>query len=242
MRSLLRKALLVSLVAVSALTAVNQILISKLLFLLLYLGLLLSSLITRGHARTVLGLAVGFVANLVVYTLLSVLAILIGRYLRRRQLSVKPSPSIVAVAVVLLLGSLLVLSVSLWMLYSMISHSYDWNDFRMSISTFVNAIFFGLTLLQIAFSLMGIIVSIGLLQLRESARKAAIFLSTVPVVILIFSLFIFLGANSRTGREGIAAAYGAMLYGAFLLLLLPVSICWCIALMRIRVKSQFPGN
>jgi hypothetical protein len=78
MRSLLRKALLVSLVAVSALTAVNQIpisilisipisiLISKLLFLLLYPGLLLSSLITRGHARTVLGLAVGFVANLVV--------------------------------------------------------------------------------------------------------------------------------------------------------------------------------
>jgi len=90
---------------------------------------------------------------------------------------------------------------------------------------------------------MGIIVSIGLLQLRESARKAAIFLSTVPVVILTFSLLIFLSANaSRTGREGIAAGYGFFLYGAFFLLLLPLSIWWCIALMRARVKAQFPEN
>jgi hypothetical protein len=83
----------------------------------------------------------------------------------------------------------------------------------------VNAMYFALNLLQIAFSQMGIIVSIGLLQLREAARKAA---------------------NSRTGREGIAAGYGAMLYGTFLLLLLPLSIWWCVALRRVRVKSQFP--
>jgi hypothetical protein len=91
-------------------------------------------------------------------------------------------------------------------------------------STFVNAMFFAFNLLQIAF------------------RKAAILLSTVPVAILIFSLFIFLSASSRTGREGVAAGYGAMLYGTFLLFLLPLSIWWCIALMRVRVKSQFPEN
>jgi hypothetical protein len=255
MRSLLRKALLVSLAIVSGLTAVNHIpisiLISKLLFLLLYPGWLLSLLITRGRygsgleelARPALGFVVGFVANLAVYTLLSVLAISIGRRLRRRQISAKPSSSILAVAVVLLLGSLLILSVSLWTLNYMIQHSYDWNDFRMSISTLVNAMFFALTLLQIIFSLMGIIVSIGLLQLREFARKAAIFLSTVPIVILTFCLLILLTANeSRTGREGIAAGYGFFLYGAFFLPLLPLSIWWCIALMGARVKAQFPEN
>jgi hypothetical protein len=82
----------------------------------------------------------------------------------------------------------------------------------MSVSTLVNAMFFALTLLQIVFSLMGIIVSIGLLQLRESARVAAIFLSTVPAAILAISLLIFLGANSRRGREGMAAGYGFFLY------------------------------
>jgi fumarate reductase subunit D len=254
MRSLLRKALLVSLAIVSGLTAVNHItisiLISKLLFLLLYPGLLLSLLVTRGRygsgleelARPALGFIVGFVANLVVYTLLSVLAISIGRRLRRRQPPVKPSASIVAVAVALLLGSLLILSVSLWTLNDMIQHSYDWNQFRMSISTFIGAIFFGLTLLQIAFSLMGIIVSIGLLQLRESARKATIFLSTVPVAILIFSLLLFLGATPARGRGEFVAAYVAELYGAFFLLLLPLSIWWCFVLTRVRVKSQFPEN
>jgi len=125
----------------------------------------------------------------------------------------------------------------------MLQHSYDWNDFRMSISTLVNAMFFALTLLQIVFSLMGIIVSIGLLQLRESARMTAIFLSIVPAAILAFSLLIFLGANnSRRGREGMAAGYGFFLYGALLLLLLPLSIWWCIALTRARVRSQFLEN
>jgi tellurite resistance protein TehA-like permease len=124
----------------------------------------------------------------------------------------------------------------------MISHSYDWNNFRMSISTFVNAIFFGLTLLQIAFSLMGIIVAIGLLQLRESARRAAIFLSTVPVAILAMSLLLFLGATSEHGRGGIGAMYGVWLYGAFFLLLLPLSIWWCVVLTRAGVKPQFSRN
>jgi hypothetical protein len=159
-----------------------------------------------------------------------------------RQNTVKPSLSIVAVAVVLLLGSLLILSASLWMLNSMIQHSYNWNQFLQSISTFVNAVFFGLTLLQIAFSLMGIIVSVGLLQLREWARNAAIILSTVPVTILAFSLLIFLGAVSQTGRGGIAAGYAVLLYGAFFLLLLPLSIWWYVVLARERVKSQFSRN
>lgn len=254
MRSLLRKALFVSLAIVSGLTAVNQIrisiLISRLLFFLLCPGLVLSSLITRGGyrsgleelARPALGFALGFVANLVVYTLLSVLVISIGRRLRRRQGSAKPSASIVAVAVVLLLGSLLILSVSLWGLYSVIHDSYDWNDFRRSILTLVNAVFFALTLLQIIFSLIGIMVSIGLLQLREFARRAAFFLSTVPLPILAFSLLIFLDANSRRGREGMAAGYGFFLYGAFLLLLLPLSIWWCVVLTRAGVKSQFLEN
>ena len=173
MRSLLRRALLVALVIVSGLTAVSQIrtsiLISRLLSFLLSPGLVLSLPITRGRdgsvleelARHALGFALGFIANLVVYTLLSVLAISIGRRLARRQVSAKPSASIVAVAAALLLGSLLILGVSSWELYSTIQHSYDWNDFRMSVSTLVNAVFFALTVLQIIFSLVGIMVSLA---------------------------------------------------------------------------------
>jgi hypothetical protein len=44
-----------------------------------------------------------------------------------------------------------------------IQNSYDGHDFRMFVSTLVNAMFFALTLLQIVFSLMGITVGIGLL-------------------------------------------------------------------------------
>lgn len=78
--------------------------------------------------------------------------------------------------------------------------------------------------------------------MRELARRTAIFLSTVPVAILVFSLLVFLDAGPRTGREGMAAGYGFLLYGAFLLLLLPLSIWWFVVLTRAGVKSQFLEN
>lgn len=56
----------------------------------------------------------------------------------------------------------------------MIHHSYDWNDSRTSVSTLVNALFFVLTLLPIIFSLMGIMVSIGLLQLPEVRTRTRV--------------------------------------------------------------------
>ena len=86
MKSLLRKSLLVSLVIVSGLTAAIRPIGSNVLFFLLYPGLMLSLLITGGHGGTVFedraGLAVGFVGNVVVYTLLSALAISIGLRLK----------------------------------------------------------------------------------------------------------------------------------------------------------------
>jgi hypothetical protein len=86
MKSLLRKAVRVSLVIVSGPTASNQCLGSDVLFFLLYPGLMLSLQITGGHGGTVLedraGPAVGFAANLVVYTLLSALAISIEHRLK----------------------------------------------------------------------------------------------------------------------------------------------------------------
>jgi hypothetical protein len=159
-----------------------------------------------------------------------------------RRGSAKPSAALVAIAVVLLLGSLVILSASFWVLHSMNQRFSSWNQFRMSISTFVNAVFFWLTLLQIAFSLIGIITSIGLLQLRERARKAAVFLSTVPAAILAFTVLTFAGATSETGRGGLVAGYALLLYGAVFLIVLPVSIWWLVVLTRDRVKSQFSGN
>ena len=151
----------------------------------------------------------------------------------------KPSVGIVAVAVALFLGSVLILGLSVWFLSSMVERAHNWNQFVQSISTFVDAMFFGLALLQVGFSLAGIVVSAGLLRLREGARKAAIFLCVIPPAILASSVAIFFGAARETEPGGTAAGYAVFVYGAFLFWMLPLSIWWLVALTREGAKAQF---
>jgi len=96
-----------------------------------------------------------------------------------------------------------------------------------------------LTILQVGFSLLGILTSVGLLRLRERARIAAIFLSTVPVLVVVFGLFLFVATNQPHGPASIAAGLGIVMYGAFLAILLPVSIWWLVVLTRDEARSHF---
>jgi len=91
--------------------------------------------------------------------------------------------------------------------------------------------------IQIAFSLLGIITSIGLLHLREPARKAAIFLSTVSLLILVLGLSFLLAVARSTHNPLFGAAF--LLYGALFVILIPISIWWLVLLRRESVRSQF---
>jgi hypothetical protein len=129
--------------------------------------------------------------------------------------------SIIAIATGLLIGSVLIISGSIWLLFVR-------PDFLFLLPVFV---------IQIAFSLLGIITAIGLLHLHEPARKAAIFLSTVPLIVLFFALLFLLAAARSTHNLVFAAAF--LIYGALFVILIPISIWWLVLLRRESVRSQF---
>ena len=130
--------------------------------------------------------------------------------------------SIVAVATVLLIGCVLVPAGSF----------YLW---------FVNPAFLYFLLpiivIEFALSLLGIVTSIGLLLLREPARKAAIFLSAVPILVLIFALVILVGASRST--HNLVVAIPVLICGALFVILLPLSVWWLVLLHRDSVRFQF---
>ncbi len=127
-----------------------------------------------------------------------------------------------------------------WLLKRILEQSsYTTAQFLLYARSTANATVDLLTVLQIAFSLLGIVTAIGLLLLREWARKATIFLSTVPVCVLLFALLVFFDATHATGRGGLVAAYGFLMYGVFLLILIPLSIWWYVLLTRDKVRAQF---
>jgi hypothetical protein len=91
--------------------------------------------------------------------------------------------------------------------------------------------------IEIVFSMLGIITSIGLLRLHEAARKAAIFLATVPLLILFFALLALLAAAGRTHNFFFAG--GFLICGALFVILIPISIWWRVVLRRESVRSHF---
>ncbi|MGP0017975.1 MAG: hypothetical protein ACLPHP_05360 [Candidatus Sulfotelmatobacter sp.] len=131
--------------------------------------------------------------------------------------------SIIAIATVLLIGSV---SIPAWGIY------------RIFVSpTLRDFLWWFVLVIQIAFGSMGIITSIGLLRVHEAARKAAIFLATAPLCILVLALFVLLAAARSTHGLLFVAAFLA--FGALLLILIPISIWWIIVLRRDNVRSQF---
>ena len=88
MKKILAEAIISSLLVVSALMIAVRFVVSDMLFYLLYPGLMLGLLITGGHGGTVfedrIAAIVGFLVNLLVYTLVLSIAISIWRRTRAR--------------------------------------------------------------------------------------------------------------------------------------------------------------
>lgn len=93
---------------------------------------------------------------------------------------------------------------------------------------------------QIGFSFFAILTSAGLFRLKEKARKRAIFLSTVPLGLVVFVLLIFLsGTVSDNGASSANALIAMVLYVPLFLILLPLSAWWFFLLRRDSIRQQF---
>jgi hypothetical protein len=87
------------------------------------------------------------------------------------------------------------------------------------------------------FSRLGSLVSIGLLRSQEPARKAAIFPLTVPLLLLVLAMLVFLAAARST--HNVLFAGPVLIFGGLFAILLPINICSPVLLGRDRVRSQF---
>jgi len=140
-----------------------------------------------------------------------------------------PPPSIVAVAVVQFLGSLPFLYVCGTTLWGAVWVTHELAKSPMLI------VVLGLPIL---FSLMAVVTSIGLLRLREWARRATLYLATLPVSGCAFFLILY------HPRDVYGAPFAVRdishLVGKILLaILIPVSIWWWVLFTRNTVRSQF---
>jgi hypothetical protein len=149
------------------------------------------------------------------------------------------SPSVIAAAVGLLLWSAMIFLGGTWYIVRLYKQIGSINQILLYAHDSSTAIFYLLAIAQISFGLAGIVTSIGLLNLRERARSAAIFLSTVPIAVVGFALLIFAGGGNGHGGAALTAAYGLIVYGCFFVILLPLSIWWFVLFSREGVRAQF---
>jgi hypothetical protein len=160
--------------------------------------------------------------------------------------------SVIATAVVEFLGSVLALFVSLVFLQA------DIDRYRMSEKLvhiygpasafhFLDPAFYIVYMvLPMSFGLLGIVCALGLLRLREWARKGTLFLATVPVLVcVLLVLFHPSAVFPPDPGQGTILAFGGGVYLALfvylLVVLIPISIWWQILLTREGVRSQFRG-
>jgi hypothetical protein len=140
-----------------------------------------------------------------------------------------PPPSIVAVAVVQFLGSLPFLYVCGTTLWGAVWVTHELANSPMLI------VVLGLPFL---FSLMAVVTSIGLLRLREWARRATLYLAILPVSGCV--LFLILYHPRDVYGAPFAVRDISHLVGKVLLaILIPVSIWWWVLFTRNTVRSQF---
>jgi hypothetical protein len=148
----------------------------------------------------------------------------------------KPSGPIVAVAAIQLLGGLAALvPPGLYFVALIQSHRlFPTLNFQ-SLDPAVYAVYVAI---PICFGLFGIVASIGLLRLREWARRITLLLSIISVSGC--ALLIIL----RPPSVFPLAIGGGLYFLAFellLVILIPISIWWLILLTRESVRSQFRG-
>ena len=132
--------------------------------------------------------------------------------------------SIVAVATGLVIASVLIPAGGIYSMFVFVSP-----DLRIFLLPVV--------VIQIVFGLFGILTSIGLLRLLEAARKSAILLSTVAVIVFSGVLFLVWGVAFST--HNIVFVMPFLVCGGSLVVLLPLSLWWRVALGRDSVRSRF---
>jgi hypothetical protein len=148
----------------------------------------------------------------------------------------KPSNSIKAVAAVQFLGSLAVLLLPGLLLTDEI-RLYRWypNNYQPQSAHFY-AVF---VVLPICLSLFGIITSLGLVRLREWARRVTLYFPAVPL--LICALWLILH-HPRALDDSALLVIGDLSnwFAAVLLVILaPISLWWWVTFTRKSVRSQF---
>ena len=140
-----------------------------------------------------------------------------------------PPPPIVAVAAVQFLGSLPFLYVCGTTLWGAVWFTHEFGNSPLLI------VVLGLPFL---FSLMAVVTSIGLLRLREWARRATLYLGTLPVSGC--ALFLILYHPRDAYGAPFAVRDISHLVGKVLLaILIPVSIWWWVLFTHNTVRSQF---
>jgi len=138
-------------------------------------------------------------------------------------------PSIVAVAVVQILGALPFLYICGIGLWGTIWDTHDFANWQMLV------VAMGLPFL---FSFVAVVTAIGLLRLQEWARRATLYLATLPV--LGCSLFLIFYHPQDTYETPFAIRDISRLVGKVsLAILIPVSIWWWVLFTRNTVRSQF---
>jgi len=151
-----------------------------------------------------------------------------------------PSPSVITVAVVQFLGSLPFLYVCGIALWGTVMVTHDVANPAALIVVFGFPVLFGL---------MAVATSIGLVFLREWARKATIFLAAAPVLgcalLLVLrppSILPRAKPNEQLALMTVGSGLLFDIYLSLFLILIPISVWWLILFTRTSVRSQFRRN
>jgi len=157
------------------------------------------------------------------------------------SLTMRAPLSVALAAAVLLMGSVLIL-LAIVLMFTNAVESY--RIAGKPLSGIVNARLFAYGVLPVCFSLLGVITSVGLLGLREWARKMAIFLSVGPMTICGLLLLLRPAAifpPDAGAKYAILAVgdLGIVVYACMFVILVPVSVWWLVLFTRESVRSQF---
>lgn len=151
----------------------------------------------------------------------------------------KASTSVAAAAIALMLASLMVLAGEAIQLVGAVHILRGRGE---PLSAFMSARPGVLLVLPIAFSLLGLVAAVGVLELREWGRRATLFLATIPVAI--YSLLVVLRPVSifparMSGNLFAVGDLGLPVCIYALAVFAPLSLWWLILLTRSGIRSQF---